>query len=87
MLSEQGVIGIGLLIIILYGALRSGFELNQIGRSEFHKGLGFGFLGCVIACIVNNIFGDRWSYPTLGGIPLVGVGNGGQKYLAFRKSR
>jgi hypothetical protein len=67
MLSEQGVVGIGLLIMILYGALRSGFVLNQIGRSEFHKGLGFGFLGCVIACIVNNIFGDRWSYPTLGG--------------------
>jgi putative inorganic carbon (HCO3(-)) transporter len=67
MLSEQGVIGIGLLIIILYGALKSGFELTQIGRSEFQKGLGFGFLGCVIACIVNNIFGDRWSYPTLGG--------------------
>jgi len=67
MLSEQGVIGIGLLAIILYGAIKSGFELTQIGGSEFHKGLGFGFLGCVIACIVNNIFGDRWSYPTLGG--------------------
>ena len=66
-LSEQGVIGIGLLAIILYGALKSGFELMKIGGSGFHKGLGFGFLGCLIACIVNNMFGDRWSYPVLGG--------------------
>jgi len=66
-LSEQGIVGITLLLIILYRALRSGWRLLSIGMTPFYKGLGMGFLGCIIAMIITNIFGDRWSYFVLGG--------------------
>jgi len=66
-LSEQGVIGFTLLLFILFLAFRSGWRLFKIGGTPFHKGLGFGFLGCIIACIITNMFGDRWSYFVLGG--------------------
>lgn len=66
-LSEQGVIGIIMLIIVLLAALWSGWRLLRIGSTPFYKGLGFGFVGCVIALIISNIFGDRWSYFALGG--------------------
>jgi putative inorganic carbon (HCO3(-)) transporter len=66
-LSEQGVIGMIALSLVLLMALRSGWQLLRIGGSPFHKGLGFGFIVAVIACIISNLFGDRWSYFPLGG--------------------
>jgi O-antigen ligase len=65
-LCEQGIVGSLLLVLIILAALRSGWALLQAGRTPFHKGLGFGFLGCVIAVIITNMFGDRWSYIELG---------------------
>lgn len=67
MICEQGLVGIILFVITLLKAFNSGWSLFRIGQSDFSKGLGFGFMGCVITCIVANIFGDRWSYFTLGG--------------------
>jgi putative inorganic carbon (HCO3(-)) transporter len=65
-LSEQGVIGIALLLIILAAALRSGWRFYRTAQNPFHKGLGFGFIGYVLACMMANVFGDRWSYFSLG---------------------
>lgn len=65
-LSEQGLIGICLLLIIFIISFRSGWLLYRIGRSDFHKGLGLGFIGCITAVLITNIFGDRWSYFILG---------------------
>ena len=31
------------------------------------RGLGLGFVICVIILMINNIFGDRWSYFELSG--------------------
>lgn len=66
MLSEQGVIGITLLLFVLFLAFRSGWRLFKIGKTPFHRGLGFGLVGCIAACIITNMFGDRWSYLVLG---------------------
>lgn len=66
MMSEQGIIGLALLLLVLIKSAWSGWRLFKIGKTSFLKGLGFGFLGCVVACIVTNMFGDRWSYLTLG---------------------
>lgn len=66
-LSEQGVIGFALLSALFFAALRSAWRLIRRAQSTFHKGLGFGFAGCVIAMMVTNFFGDRWSYFVLGG--------------------
>ncbi len=65
-LSEQGVIGFSLLLLVFFMALKSGRKLYSGAQTPFQKGLGFGFLGCVVAFIVTNIFGDRWSYFVLG---------------------
>jgi len=65
-LAEQGIIGVSLLAIILLAAIRSGWRLFKAGNTPFQKGLGYGFLGCVIAHIVTNMFGDRWSYYEMG---------------------
>jgi O-antigen ligase len=65
-LSEQGIIGLILLLFIFLLALRSGQKLFKTAITPFQKGLGFGFLGCVVAFIITNMFGDRWSYFVLG---------------------
>ncbi len=65
-LSEQGVIGLSLLALVFFMALKSGGKLYKRARTPFQKGLGFGFLGCIVAFIITNIFGDRWSYFVLG---------------------
>jgi len=64
--SEQGVIGLILLGLILSRAFTSGWQLYRGGRTTFHQGLGLGFIGCVTAMVVSNIFGDRFSYFVLG---------------------
>lgn len=65
--AEQGVIGLVFLALVLARALNSGWGLYRRGSSPFHKGLGLGFVGCIVGVIVTNIFGDRWSYFALGG--------------------
>ncbi|HUL38172.1 MAG TPA: hypothetical protein VLW47_10835, partial [Thermodesulfobacteriota bacterium] len=67
MLSEQGIVGLGLFLIVLVVAFRSGWRLWKAGKEGFEKGLGLGFMGCVLACASTNLFGDRWSYFEMGG--------------------
>lgn len=66
MLSEQGIIGISFFLLVLARAFRSGWRLYRTGRTPFHQGLGLGFLGCIVAASISNLFGDRWSYFVLG---------------------
>jgi putative inorganic carbon (HCO3(-)) transporter len=66
MLSEQGVVGFGLFLTVLIVAFRSGWRLWKAGKEGFEKGLGLGFMGCVLACASTNLFGDRWSYVEMG---------------------
>ena len=67
MLSEQGLIGILLFSIVLLAAFRSGWRLYGLAQTPYLRGLGLGFMGCVVAVVVTNMFGDRWSYFVLGG--------------------
>lgn len=64
--SEQGLIGLTLLGFVLFRALKSGWRLYRSGQTAFHQGLGLGFVGCVTALVVSNVFGDRFSYFALG---------------------
>lgn len=66
-LSEQGIVGLSLLLFIFYRALRSSVRLMRMGRTPFQRGLGLGFLGCIVAMLIANGFGDRWSYFAVGG--------------------
>lgn len=65
-LSEQGIVGFILVAMVLLMAFRSGWKLLKTGKDGFEKGLGFGFMGCVLACASTNLFGDRWSYYEMG---------------------
>ncbi len=67
-MAEQGVIGLSLYIWLYVLALRSGWKLYKNSDEELIKGLGFGFVCAVIASIVSNFFGDRWTYLQLGAI-------------------
>jgi len=66
-LSEQGLVGISVFILLLYRAFLSGWRLYRRGLTRFNMGLGFGFMGTVLALVITNMFGDRWSYFALGG--------------------
>jgi O-antigen ligase len=66
-LCEQGVVGFGLFLLIMIRSFWSGMKLYRNGGSGFMQGLGLGFMGCVLAVAVTNLFGDRWSYFVLGG--------------------
>ncbi len=66
-LSEQGMIGAALFVLVLLRALRSGWQLFRAAQTRFYRGMSLGFIGCMAACIVANVFGDRWSYFVLGG--------------------
>ncbi len=64
---EQGVIGLLFFGVLILFAAASGWRLFRAGQTDFHRGMGLGFLGSLAAVVVGNIFGDRWSYFPLGG--------------------
>ena len=64
--AEQGVIGLVVFAFVIMRALYAGWELYRSGQSDFHRGLGLGFVGCTIGVMITNVFGDRWSYYALG---------------------
>lgn len=66
-LSEQGLVGITLLAVVLMKAFASGVRLYRRAGSNFQKALGLGFMGTVLSMAITNVFGDRWSYFVLGG--------------------
>jgi O-antigen ligase len=67
-LSEQGVIGLFFLLLMLFMAMRSGWLLFKKGEGmPFYQGLGFGFTGCIIAYAIKNLTGDSWSYFAVNG--------------------
>jgi len=65
-LTEQGIIGMAIFLILLFTALKIGWRLYKSAKDRFLKGLGLGFAACVIATMVVNFFGDRFTYLQLG---------------------
>ncbi len=65
-LCEQGVIGIFILLLLLLRAFMSGYKLYKHGKTPFQKGLGLGFMGAVFSMTSTNMFGDRFSYYSVG---------------------
>jgi O-antigen ligase len=61
-LTEQGLIGIIIFLITIFCFMKEGWQLYQKGDDDLSKALGLGFFCCVCVMMVNNCFGDRWSY-------------------------
>lgn len=66
-LVEQGVVGMLIFVILVFIFLAEGFRLYRNGDDDLSKGLGLGFAICIFVLIVNNIFGNRWTYLELSG--------------------
>jgi O-antigen ligase len=65
-LAEQGIIGLLLLLAVMLRALYSSWRLYRVAEADFDRGLALGMVGCSLAMMVTNIFGDRWSYFEIG---------------------
>ncbi|MFH1413969.1 MAG: O-antigen ligase family protein [Candidatus Omnitrophota bacterium] len=65
-LVEQGMIGFIIFISLLLLAIRSGWRLYISSSDSFLKGLGLGFIACVVSMMFTNFFGDRWTYLQIG---------------------
>ncbi|MCK5013100.1 MAG: O-antigen ligase family protein [Candidatus Omnitrophica bacterium] len=61
-LAEQGLVGIFIFLFLLFIFFVQGVKLFSGGEDGESRGLGLGFMMCVIVLMVNNFFGDRWSY-------------------------
>lgn len=65
--AEQGPIGLILLGLILWHAMRSSQRLYVAATEPVYKGLALGMVGAVTALVIANMTGDRFSY-----YPLIG---------------
>ena len=61
-LAEQGIIGMIIFSFLIMLFLKEGWKLYSTTDDSWLKGLGLGFTTCVIVLIINNFFGDRWTY-------------------------
>lgn len=63
---EQGVFGIVLLALFFLKAGWTGWRLYRLGSTPFYQGIGLGFIACLSAVAVTNLFGDRFSQLGIG---------------------
>lgn len=60
MLSETGIIGLGLFGWLMWKAWSLGFKAMRRARDAFDRSLGIGLCGAVVTLAVNCAFGDRF---------------------------
>ncbi len=65
-LAEMGLLGLTLVFLLFRGAFRNGWKAYQKGKTGFARGVGLGAAILVIGSAVSNMFGDRFSYVSLG---------------------
>ena len=71
---ETGIVGLIIFLAIISLMFRAGFSLYRaIQAEDFLRGLGLGVAGMLVATIVANIFGDRWTYIEVNGFTWVFV--------------
>lgn len=61
-LAEQGIVGLFILLLLLMILFFQSFKLFNNSHDELGKGLGLGMSACIVVLLINNMFGDRWSY-------------------------
>ena len=73
-LSESGIIGFALYVLLYLMSIKMGWKLYKTSKDQFMKGLGMGFIACVVTNMVVNIPHDCWSYLNLMGFYWVILG-------------
>ncbi|MGH8602701.1 MAG: O-antigen ligase family protein, partial [Gammaproteobacteria bacterium] len=61
-LTEQGAVGLVILLMIFWRSLVASRSLFDRTSDPLFKALGLGMLGCIMAFMIGNIFGDRFSH-------------------------
>jgi len=59
---EQGLFGIIIFLLLLFVLFIQGIKLFIGGDDDYSRSLGLGFAICIIVLLINNMFGDRWTY-------------------------
>lgn len=67
-LVETGVIGLIIVLCMLQQMLSSAFRLFRRATDPLYQGLGLGLFAAMVACLVANFFGDRWTYIEIMGL-------------------
>lgn len=62
-LTEQGLVGLTIFLCTIICFMREGFKLYQKGEEDdITRAFGLGLVISMFVVLVNNFFGDRWSY-------------------------
>lgn len=65
-LAEGGMAGFLIIVAFMVHALRKGIELFKTATDPFLKALATGFIPCMVAMMIGNYFGDRFThYPLI----------------------
>ncbi len=59
---ETGIIGLILTLIMLQQLVALAYRLYKRSIDPLYRGLGLGLLLAIVACLIANCFGDRWTY-------------------------
>jgi O-antigen ligase len=59
---EQGLLGMAFQLMLFFLAIRAGWRLYRTSTDNFLKGLGLGFVGCVVSSMAGNFAGTYWIY-------------------------
>jgi len=73
-LVETGYVGIAIFLALLFKYFNCGLQLFRKAQNPFHAGLGLGLAGWVVAAMVGNMFGDRFTYTQVAGYMFVFAG-------------
>lgn len=74
LLGETGVVGLLGFLWLLWRAGLSAVELYRKASDNLLKSFGLGGITCVIAILVENLFGNRWSYIEISGYTYIMFG-------------
>ncbi|MBC8184492.1 O-antigen ligase family protein [candidate division KSB1 bacterium] len=64
---ETGLVGLGLYLFLFFLAIMAGWKLYLISNNGLERGVGFGLIGTVLACMAGNFAGSYWNYLNLMG--------------------
>lgn len=65
---ETGAIGLALAFWLIQQMVATSYKLLKRSSDPLYAGLGLGLLLATSACIIANIFGDRWTYLEITGL-------------------
>ena len=67
-LVESGIIGFVMIVFMIQQMIATAYRLYRRADDPLFKGLGLGLLLATCACLVANVFGDRWTYLEIMGL-------------------